>query len=54
MNLLKKFSCLIGLHSLGTYENVHYSKDDPLKVLVFARCRWCKFEGQVDSQGNLF
>jgi hypothetical protein len=54
MKHLKRFCCWIGWHSFGGYDDVHHSDMDPLKFLVFAKCRWCGFEGQVDSQGNLF
>ena len=53
MKRIKQFFCWIGWHSIG-YECVHKKADDPLQFLTFARCRWCGFEGQVDSQGNLF
>jgi hypothetical protein len=45
MNILKKFFCCMGWHSI---------------LVVFdgcsehAKCKWCDYEGIVDSQGNLF
>ena len=55
MRWIKAFFCWIGWHSaLLGFENVHHKKDDPLKFLVFAKCKWCGYEGQIDSQGNLF
>jgi len=38
----------------GTYDDVHHAENDPHKFLVFAKCKWCGYEGQIDSQGNLF
>ena len=45
---IKKFLCKIGWHSFG-YE--HLFNDG---CNNHARCKWCKMEGLVDSQGNLF
>jgi hypothetical protein len=50
----KRFSCWMGWHSWFGYEDAHHDPNDPLQFLVFAKCPWCKFEGQIDSQGNLF
>ena len=56
----RKFCCWIGWHSHSFFrknngfENVHKSPDDPNQFLNFAQCRWCHYEGQIDSQGNLF
>jgi predicted Zn-ribbon and HTH transcriptional regulator len=45
----------MGWHSfLVGYDNVRKSPNDPFLVLTYAKCKWCGFEGQVDSQGNLF
>ena len=52
--MIKRFFCWIGWHSIGGYDDVHKSPDDPLHFLIFAKCRWCGYEGQIDSQGNLF
>ena len=43
----------LGWHS-RSYNDVHHTKNDPNKFLKFAKCKWCGFEGQIDSQGNLF
>jgi len=45
--------CKIGWHSRG-YEDAHKDPNNPNRFLNFARCKWCKYEGQIDSQGNLF
>lgn len=50
----KQFACWIGWHSYPNYDNTHYDPKDPLHFLVHAKCRWCNFEGLIDSQGNLF
>lgn len=49
MNLYKRFACKVGWHSWPHY--IHLSHDGASE---HARCRWCPFEGMVDSQGNLF
>jgi len=52
---MKRFFCWMGWHSYFVgYEDVHHHEGDPLQFLVFAKCKWCPFEGQVDSQGNLY
>lgn len=48
-----RFFCWMHWHSYG-YENYEYHCDDPNHIIIYAKCRWCGFEGQVDSQGNLF
>lgn len=52
----KKFACWIGWHSHPEFANYRQlsSPNDPLKFLVFAECRWCGYQGMLDSQGNLF
>jgi hypothetical protein len=50
----RKLSCRCGWHSYPDFSNIHYKTDDPLIFLVFAKCKWCGYEGQIDSQGNLF
>lgn len=45
---LQKFYCRIGWHS-HTYDTVGFDG-----ASVHAKCRWCGYEGMVDSQGNLF
>ena len=55
INKLKKVCCSIGWHSyFSGFDNIHKSPQDPLAFLVFATCKLCGFEGQIDSQGNLF
>lgn len=48
MNLLKKLFCKIGWHSFGY---THKFSDG---CSIHAECKWCKYEGMIDSQGNLF
>jgi hypothetical protein len=50
INALKRFFCWAGWHS-WSYESCG---SDPTGFLTYAKCRWCGYEGQVDSQGNLF
>ena len=50
----RKFSCKIGWHSYPKFDNIRYITGDPYQVLTFAKCQWCGYEGQIDSQGNLF
>ena len=47
------FCEILGWHSYG-YDNTHKADNDPNKFLTFAKCKWCEYEGQIDSQGNLF
>jgi len=55
MKYIKKFFCYMTWHSYFVgYGDVRKSKSDPLQFLTFAKCKWCGFEGQIDSQGNLF
>jgi len=53
MKWIKKMFCKIGWHKIDKNSR-HNHPHDPLKFLVFAKCKWCGYEGQVDSQGNLF
>ncbi len=53
MKWIKKMFCKIGWHKI-LKDSIHYHENDPLKFLVFAKCKWCGYEGQIDSQGNLF
>jgi len=50
----RKLACKIGWHSWPNFDDVHKKKDDPLLFLTYAKCKWCGYEGQIDSQGNLF
>ena len=53
--LLKRICCKIGWHSIFVgFDRIRHSTKDPLRFLVFAKCKWCGYEGQIDSQGNLF
>jgi len=55
INKLKKLCCFMGWHSIFVgFDDVHHHKNDPFKFLTFAKCKWCGYEGQIDSQGNLF
>jgi len=53
-NLFKKFFCRIGWHSLNGYDSVGFIDNDPLKFQKKAKCKWCGYEGLLDSSGNLF
>lgn len=44
----KNFWCRIGWHSHG-YDATEFDG-----CSVHARCKWCGYEGLIDSQGNLF
>ncbi|KKK78497.1 hypothetical protein LCGC14_2842960 [marine sediment metagenome] len=53
MNALKRFCCWIGWHSIFA----GFDKSTPAHsdgFLDYARCKWCGYTGQIDSQGNLF
>lgn len=50
----QKIACKFGWHSYPYFEHTHHKENDPLKFLTFSSCKWCKYEGQIDSQGNLF
>ncbi len=48
--MLKKFFCWIGWHSFFEgFESIGFDG-----ASTHARCKWCKHEGMIDSQGNLF
>lgn len=44
----QKFYCRMGRHS-HTYDTVRFDG-----ASVHAKCKWCGYEGMVDSQGNMF
>jgi hypothetical protein len=46
--LWKPLACKVGWHS---YEYDTVSHDG---CSTHAQCQWCKYEGMIDSQGNLF
>lgn len=48
---IKRLCCRMGWHRIGGW---HTKVNDPLNFQVYARCKWCGFEGMIDSQGNLF
>jgi hypothetical protein len=48
MKFIKKILCKMGWHSF-TY--IHTSFD---VCSTYAKCKWCGYEGMIDSQGNLF
>lgn len=48
--LLKRLFCKIGWHSFPVgFEGIEFDG-----CSMHSRCRWCGYEGMVDSQGNLF
>lgn len=50
MSAIKRFFCWIGWHSvIGGFEATGFDG-----ASIHARCRWCGYEGMIDSQGNLF
>jgi len=49
IKLYKRFACWIGDHSWPYFDIV-----DCDGCNVHAKCRWCGFEGMIDSQGNIF
>jgi len=52
---IKKFFCWMAWHSYFVgYDDVRHPSWDPLKFLLIAKCKWCDFEGNIDSQGNLY
>jgi hypothetical protein len=46
--MVKRLFCWAGWHS-WSYEPMFYDG-----CSQHSRCRWCGYEGMVDSQGNLF
>lgn len=54
MNWLKRFFCWVGWHSAPFSGWTEYWPAHSDGFLIYARCRWCGYEGQIDSQGNLF
>ena len=52
-NSYRKFACKVGWHSYP-YFGISTKPKDSTGFLVFAKCEWCGYEGQIDSQGNLF
>ena len=55
MKYLKKCACWLGWHSIFVgFDSIHHHSGDPLHFLIYAKCKWCGYAGQIDSQGNLF
>ena len=50
-NKIKKLFCKIGWHSFS-YDIVSY--DSSIGKREYSKCKWCGYEGLIDSQGNLF
>ncbi|KKN01217.1 hypothetical protein LCGC14_1129810 [marine sediment metagenome] len=48
MDRVKRFLCWMGWHS-RSYVLLEYDGCNQ-----HARCKWCEYEGILDSQGNLF
>lgn len=48
IKLIKKFLCKIGWHSFSYIHTYHDGCSQ------HAKCKWCGYEGMIDSQGNLF
>lgn len=49
-NYWKRFCCWMGWHS----HFIGYSATEFDGASQHARCKWCGYEGMIDSQGNLF
>jgi len=55
LGMFKGLACKLGWHSPSRlWLDAHHHESDPLKTLTFAKCPWCGYTGQIDSQGNLF
>jgi len=50
MAAIKKLFCKIGWHSFPVGFKFLYHDG----CNEHAKCKWCGFEGMIDSQGNLF
>jgi hypothetical protein len=48
--MFKRFACWIGWHSI--FVGFDHTGFDGCSA--HARCKWCGYEGMIDSQGNLF
>lgn len=52
IGLIKRFFCRIGWHSFPVgFVHIYFDFDG---FNEHARCKWCGYEGMIDSQGNLF
>ena len=45
----RRFACWIGWHSHPYFDNTGFDG-----CSIHARCRWCRYKGMIDGQGNLF
>ncbi len=45
---MKRFLCRVGWHSWSYVLIFHDGASQ------HAKCKWCGYEGMIDSQGNLF
>jgi len=50
--MFKRFLCWIGGHSI--FVGFDSSPEGFDGCSVHAKCKWCGYEGMIDSQGNLF
>jgi hypothetical protein len=50
----QKLCCSLGWHSYPCFIDAHNNTNDPYQFLTYAKCKYCGYEGQIDSQGNLF
>ena len=50
MEWLKRFLCGIGWHSFPIGFEILYFDG----CSEHGKCKWCGYEGMIDSQGNLF
>ena len=48
ISILKKMFCKFGWHS-WSYDYISFDG-----ASGHATCKWCKYAGMIDSQGNLF
>ena len=46
--LFKSLACIMGWHSYHYYDIISDG------INRHGKCKWCGFEGTIDSQGNLF
>lgn len=46
--MIRRLMCWLGWHSLS-YEPLFFDG-----ASLHVRCKWCGYEGMMDSQGNLF
>lgn len=50
LDWLKQICCKMGWHSYFIGFDIQYFDG----CSAHARCKWCGYEGMIDSQGNLF